>query len=85
MGLEVGCAVNRLDGLEHRLDPWRDRYPEVQVRIVPVSHGVAELVSNTSEPVQLAAIGSGQGSPADAVGSGCGHIDYRGVFGAGGA
>ncbi len=63
LGFAVGCAASRRDRFEHRLDPWRDRYPEVQVRIVPAPHGVAELISTTSEPVQLAVIGGGQVAP----------------------
>jgi len=63
LALGVGLAVNVCDQLDHRLDPWRDRYPEVRVHAVPAPDGVAEFVSTSPEPVQLAVIGSGQVAP----------------------
>ena len=63
LALGVGLAVNDCDQLDQRLDPWRDRYPEVRVRAVPAPDGVAEFVSTSTEPVQLAVIGSGQVAP----------------------
>lgn len=61
--LGVGLAVDDCDQLDGRLDPWRDRYPEVRVRTVPAPDGVAEFVSASTEPVQLAVIGGGQLAP----------------------
>jgi nucleotide-binding universal stress UspA family protein len=60
LALGVGSAVNGCDRLDQRLDPWRDRYPEVRVQAVPAPDGVAEFVSASTEPVQLAVIGAGQ-------------------------
>lgn len=56
--------MNGCDQLDHRLDAWRDhRYPDVRVHPVPAPDGVAEFVSTSTEPVQLAVIGSGQVAP----------------------
>ncbi len=63
LALGIGLAVNGCDQLDHRLDPLRDRYPEVRMRAVPAPDGVAEFVSTSTEPVQLAVIGSGQVAP----------------------
>jgi nucleotide-binding universal stress UspA family protein len=63
LALGVGLAVNGCDQLDQRLAPWRDRYPEVHVRAVPAPDGVAEFVSASTEPIQLAVIGSGQVAP----------------------
>jgi nucleotide-binding universal stress UspA family protein len=63
LALGVGLAVNGCDQLEQRINPWRDRYPEVRVRAVLAPDGVAEFVSTSTEPVQLAVIGSGQVAP----------------------
>lgn len=63
LALGVGAAVTGSDRLERRLDPWRRRYPEVPVHAVPAPGGVAEFISDSAEPVQLAVIGSGQVAP----------------------
>jgi nucleotide-binding universal stress UspA family protein len=63
LALGTGLVVNGCDQLDHRLDAWRDRYPDVRVRAVPAPDGVAEFVSTSPEPVQLAVIGSGQVAP----------------------
>ena len=63
LALGIGLAVDGCDQLDHRLDPWRHRYPEVRMRAVPAPDGVAEFVSTSTEPVQLAVIGSGQVAP----------------------
>jgi hypothetical protein len=63
LALGVGLAVNGRDRLDYRLDPWRERYPEVRVHAVPAPDGVAEFVSARTEPIQLAVIGSGQVAP----------------------
>ena len=63
LALGVGLAVDGCDQLEHRLDAWRDRYPEVRVRAVSAPDGVAEFVSTSRERVQLAVVGSGQVAP----------------------
>ena len=60
LALGIGLAVGGCDQLDHRLDPWRDRYPEVRMCAVPAPNGVAEFVSTSPEPVQLAVVGSGQ-------------------------
>jgi hypothetical protein len=60
LALAVGLAVNGCDRPDYRLDPWRERYPEVRVHTVPAPDGVAEFVSGSKEPIQLAVIGSGQ-------------------------
>ncbi len=63
LALGVGLAVDECDRLGHRLGVWRDRYPDVQVRAVAAPDGVAQFVSTSTEPVQLAVIGSGQVAP----------------------
>lgn len=63
LALGTGLPVNGCDQLDRRLVPWRERYPEVQVRATPAPDGVAEFVSTSPEPIQLAVIGSGQVAP----------------------
>ncbi len=63
LALGVGAAVVGGDRLQRRLDPWRPRFPQVQVQAVPALGGVAEFIVGSAEPVQLAVIGSGQVAP----------------------
>jgi hypothetical protein len=47
----------RHDWLGHRLDVWRDRYPDVPVQPVTALHGVAAFVASIEQPIQLTVIG----------------------------
>ena len=47
----------RDEGLDHRLEVWRDRYPGVPVHHATAPDGVAEFVAASQQPIQLAVIG----------------------------
>ena len=63
LALGVALAGNGCDQLDQRLDPWRDRCPEVRVRAVAAPDGVTEFVSTTTEPVPIGCHRSGQVAP----------------------
>ncbi len=44
--------------LDHRLRPWVSQHPEVHVQPAAARRGAAEFLTHTSEPVQLAVVGS---------------------------
>jgi nucleotide-binding universal stress UspA family protein len=46
--------------LNRRLGRWVEQYPDVHVLPAAARHGVAEFLTGTQEPVQLAVIGGGE-------------------------
>jgi hypothetical protein len=48
--------------LDHRLGRWVAQYDDVHVRPAAGRHGVAEFLTRTQEPVQLAVVGSADAS-----------------------
>lgn len=44
--------------LDHRLGPWVSRYRDVHVQPAAARHGIAEFLTRTQEPVQLAVVGT---------------------------
>jgi nucleotide-binding universal stress UspA family protein len=48
--------------LDHRLGRWVAQYPEVHVIPTATRHGATEFLTSTTEPVQLAVVGSSDAS-----------------------
>jgi hypothetical protein len=48
--------------LDHRLGRWVAQYPDVHVLPAAATHGAAEFLTSTQEPVQLPVVGSSDAS-----------------------